>query len=213
MKACIYLRTSTTDQHPEKQKAECLALAQSKGYEVTEEDVYLEKLSGYKDIERPKYEEIKQRAMKSEIRAVIVWALDRWVRNRDTLLDDVTMLRSCGVKLHSVKEAWLELINIEGSLGKTINDFLLGLIGTLGEMESSRKSERMLMAYENYKGDSWGRPSLSQDVDEQILDLHKKGLSLREIQASVTYWDTNRNKRNVSLGYVHKIVSKRSIKQ
>ena len=202
MKADIYLRTSTTEQHPEKQKQECLEFAKRKGYEIGE--IYLEQLSGYKQIDRPYYNEVKERARQGKIQAVIVWALDRWVRNRDTLLEDVTTLRNYGVKLHSVKESWLEAINIDGSLGKTIQDFLLGLIGSLGEMESKRKSERTLMAYKNHSGKKWGRPNI-KNVDEQIINLINLGTPLRQITKEVYYWDKSRNKKYVSLGYVHKV--------
>ncbi len=204
MKVSIYLRTSTKEQNPELQKNDCINFAISKGYEI--DCIEEEKLSGFKDIERPKYEMIKEKARRGEIKAVIVWALDRWVRNRDTLIEDVTILRTYGCKIHSVKEAWLEAINIEGSLGKTIQEFLLGLIGSLGEMESQRKSERMIIAYKGYSGSSWGRPELAKEVNEQIIDLFLKGHSLREIREKVFYWDSNRNKKIVSLGYVHKTI-------
>jgi len=202
MIADIYLRTSTTEQHPEFQKQECLEFAERKGYVVGE--IYLEQLSGYKQIDRPMYNEVKERARQGKIQAVIVWALDRWVRNRDTLLEDVTTLRNYGVKLHSVKENWLEVINIDGSLGKTIQDFLLGLIGSLAEMESKRKSERTLMVYKNYTGNKWGRPNL-KNVDEQIIKLIESETPLRQITKEVYYWDKSRNKKYVSLGYVHKV--------
>jgi len=202
MIADIYLRTSTTEQHPEKQKQECLEFAKRRGYEIGE--IYLEQLSGYKQIDRPNYNEVKERARQGKIQAVIVWALDRWVRNRDTLLEDVTTLRNYGVKLHSVKESWLEVINIDGSLGKTIQDFLLGLIGSLAEMESKRKSERTLMAYKNHIGNKWGRPNI-KNVDEQIINLINLGTPLRQITKEVYYWDKSRNKKYVSLGYVHKV--------
>lgn len=204
MKADIYLRTSTTEQHPEKQKQECLEFAKRKGYEIGE--VYLEQLSGFKQIERPYYNEIKERARQGKIQAVIVWALDRWVRNRDTLLEDVTTLRNYGVKLHSVKEAYIEMINLEGAMGKTITEFLLGLSGTLAEMESKRKSERVCMAYKNHEGKKWGRPKL-KNVDNQIKELLELGTPLRQITKEVYYWDKSRNKKYVSLGYVHKIKS------
>lgn len=206
MKAIIYLRTSTREQNPELQKQECMTFAKQRGYEVI--DCYEEKLSGFKDIVRPKYDLIKEKARLGEIQAVIVWAFDRWVRNRDTLIEDVTILRNYGVKLHSVKDNWLEAINIEGSLGKTIQEFLLGLLGSLAEMESKRKSERMKMAYDNYEGQEWGRPNLSNEVDSSIVEAYRQGKSLRNISKTVFYWDKNNNKKFVSLGYVHKIISK-----
>jgi len=195
MKAVIYLRTSTKEQNPENQKEECLRFAKNRGYEVSE--VLTEELSGFKDIIRPNYEKVVEMARKGEIQAVIVWAMDRWVRNRDTLLEDVIILRNYGVKLHSVKEAWLEAINIEGSLGRTIQDFLLGLIGSIAEMESERKSERVKIAFKNHKGKKWGRPKVHTDKIKIILDLYNQGLSYREIN----------KKSGLSIGAISKVLN------
>lgn len=196
MKAALYLRTSTTEQHPEKQERACKQFASSRGYEI--EGIYLEQISGYKKIQREKYDEIKDKAYRGEIQAVIVWALDRWVRNRDTLLEDVTTLRSYGCKLHSVQEQWLEAINIEGSLGKTIQEFLLGLMGSLGELESQRKSDRVRMAYKSHKG-KWGRPSIHTNKKKIIWDLRDKGMSYRDISKQT----------RISIGAVHKIIAEK----
>lgn len=195
IKAVIYLRTSTTEQNPELQKEECIKFAQSRGYDVIE--TYLEQISGYKDVERPKYELIKDMAHKGEINAVIVWALDRWVRNRDTLLDDVVILRNSNCKLHSVKEQWLEAINIEGSLGKTIQEFLLGLIGSLAEMESKRKSDRVKMAFNNHKG-KWGRKPTHTNKVNVVIELRNQGLNYRQIS----------EKSGLSLGKISQILKK-----
>lgn len=212
MKCVIYVRTSTVEQFPEKQLESCRRFAISRGYDVGDE--YIEQLSAFKDdVKRPLYEIIKDKAHSGEINAVIVWALDRWVRNRDTLLEDVTYLRDCGVKLHSVNESWLEAINIEGALGRTIQDFLLGLIGTLAEMESKRKSDRVKMAFESYKKEDrvykkWGRSSLPDRVTNKIIELYNGGLSMRKIaeHPDVYYYDKNNNKKNVSIGSVHKTI-------
>lgn len=211
MNAIIYLRTSTTEQDPENQRNACLEFAKSRGYTIKE--VCTEQLSGYKQITRPEYEKIKQLAHQGEINAVIVWALDRWVRNRDTLLDDVTMLRNCNVKLHSVQEQWLEAINLDGSLGKTIQEFLLGLIGSLGEMESQRRSERVKIAYNSHKNKDkkykkWGRRSLPERVIQEVLKLYDQGFSIRGISESVFYHDKNSNRKKISIGAVHKIIKK-----
>jgi len=188
MKAVIYLRTSTEEQEPENQKKECLDLAERRGYEVKE--VFLERISGYKQIDRPYYNKVKELARKGEIQAVIVWSLDRWVRNRDTLLEDTTLLGNYGCKIHSVKESWLEAINIEGSLGRTIKEFLLGLMGSLGEMESQRKSERVKLAVRkkdgktvSYKGKKWGRKGLSKQKLTKIREYYKLNptATLREV--------------------------------
>lgn len=206
MTKCVnYLRTSTTIQDAGLQAEETKKLANQKGYEIVA--VFEEKLSAFKQVERPYYEKVKEMARKREIDAVIVWALDRWVRNRDTLLDDVVLLRNYGVKIHSVKEAWLEAINIEGAIGKTVTDFLLGLIGSIAEMESQRKSERVKMAYQQGKNKrKWGRPSLSKIAKEKIISLHQEGKKIREIADIVSYADRNNNMKNVSIAVVHKII-------
>jgi DNA invertase Pin-like site-specific DNA recombinase len=211
LNCAIYLRTSTSDQDPEKQKNACMEFARSRGYNIKE--ILIEKLSGYKQIVRPEYERIKQMAHQGEINAVVVWALDRWVRNRDTLLEDVSMLKNYNVKLHSVKEQWLEAINIEGSLGKTIQDFILGLIGSLGEMESERRSERVKMAFQSYKNNErkykkWGRKELPERVVKEVLDHYDNGHSIREISESVFYYDRHSNRKKISIGGVHKIIKK-----
>lgn len=202
--AVIYLRTSTTEQFPEKQKADCLKFAESRNYNVIH--IYEEQLSGYKKIVRPNYEKVKQQAYAGEIQAVIVWALDRWVRNRDTLLEDISTLTSYGCKIHSVQEQWLEAINIEGVLGRTIQDFLLGLVGSLAQMESQRKSERTKMAYLNRSG-RWGRKSLPKVTQQKIIDCYREGKSLRQISKEIYYYNKNNHPKKVSLGAVHKIVA------
>lgn len=206
MKAVIYIRTSTAEQHPEKQLNDCKIFAEQRGYEIIE--VFEEKISAFKKVKREQYDAIKQLAHEGKINAVIVWALDRWVRNRDTLLDDVTMLRMNNIKLHSVKEQWLEAINIEGSFGKTIQDFLLGLVGSMAEMESQRKRERTIMAYKNHKGKKWGRAKIiTKDIIEKVLNASKEGMSIRKISQEVSYWDKHGNKKFLSKSIVHKIIS------
>lgn len=210
MKCVIYLRTSTTEQTPEKQLNDCLLFAKSRGYEVLK--VYTEQLSGYKtNIVRPMYEEIKTLAYEGKINAVIVWALDRWVRNRDTLLEDVTILRNYNCKLHSVNEQWLEAVNIEGPLGKTIQDFLLGLVGSLAQLESKRKSERTIMAYNNRKG-RWGRKGIPNVTKKKIIDLWLLKTPIRAISKQVYYYDKNKHPKYVSVGVVHKIINDYKLK-
>ncbi len=183
MKAAIYLRTSTLEQNPENQREACLKFAKSRGYDV--EGVYLEQLSGFKQIERPEYEKIKQKAHEGEIQAVIVWALDRWVRDRDTLLEDVMILRSSNCKLHSVQEAWLDTINIEGAFGRTIQEFLLGIIGSQAQSESERKSRRVKIAHSNHKGKKWGRPKIHTNKKKIVWGLRSDGKKLKEIASVV----------------------------
>lgn len=183
--AVIYLRTSTEEQHPENQLAACRMFAISRGYRIERE--YVEQLSGWKsDVKRPKYDEIRRLAHSGEIQAVIVWALDRWVRNRDSLIEDVGFFPSCGVKFHSVQEAWLESMNLEGPLGKTIRDFLYGLIGSIAQMESDRRSERTKagLAQARKKGKRLGAPPIEFNK-YRAATLLLEGMPTREVAAEV----------------------------
>lgn len=210
MKCVVYIRVSSLDQHPENQRDECLGFASSKGYEVR--SVFYEKVSAFKDKERPEYERVKELARLREVDAVVVWSLDRWVRNKDTLMTDVTLLRNYGVKLHSVREAWLEAINIDGPLGETVKDFLLGLIGSMAELESARKAERVRLAYEKHKADgkcSWGRRSIPERVKLEVLEARRHGKTMRQIASEVYYITKSKNKRFISVSLVHKILNEK----
>jgi len=199
-RAVVYLRTSTDEQNPEKQKKDCLSFAEGRGYTVV--DVLQEKVSAYKKkADRPEYEKVKRMAHRGEVDAVIVWALDRWVRNRRTLLQDVTVLKGQGVKLHSVREDYLEMMNIEGPIGDTIKQFLLGLIGSLSELESRRKSERVRMAYKNHKGRKWGRPCVHTNRKREVLKRYERGETYREIQGNVGF--------RISLGKISEIINEK----
>lgn len=211
MKCAIYIRTSTVKQEPQNQQMACEEFARVRGYEI--EGIYLEKISGWKQIHRLQYEIIKEKARCGKISAVVVWRLDRWIRNRDTLLEDVTTLKNYGCKIHSVQEAWLEAINIEGALGQTIRDFLLGLIGSLAEMESQVKSERVKLAIReengvkmSYRGKKWGRRQLSEEVAQEVIELRKKGATYDNISKVIFYWDKNGNKKFLSKGAIYNII-------
>lgn len=187
-KVVVYLRTSTFDQNPENQLKECLSLAEGRGYSDVE--VFREHLSGWKkDVSRPEYERIKLMAHRGEIKAVVVWALDRWIRNRDSLLDDVNYLAERGVKLHSVKDDYIEAINVDGALGRTIKDFMYGLIGSLAQMESDRKSERIRAARDNWSRPpnkkDWGRPKAKFNKHRAFYLLFDCGKSLRAVSSEL----------------------------
>jgi len=217
MKVAIYIRTSTTEQNPDLQLKDCKDYCKRRGWK--DYDIYKEHISGYKDIHRPERERIIQGIKRYEINHIVVWALDRWVRNREKLIEDITNITNRNAEIHSVKEEWLESVNIEGPLGKTIQEFLLGIVGSLAEMESSIKSERIKSAVRtkegvtrSYKGKKWGRRNLTSRIKEEVIKLHNDGHSMREISKVVIRYDKNQNEKNISLGAVHKILHEKQSK-
>lgn len=178
MKAGIYLRVSTKEQNEEIQKEECVRFCNNHNWEI--ECIYQERVSAFKkDVKRPEKDKLVEKARLGEIQHIVVWAFDRWIRDRDTLLEDVTTLLNYGCKLHSVKDSWFESINIEGPLGKTIREFMLGLIGSLAQMESERKGERIWLGKQKSKKKQ-GRKSIERDI-ELIKKLHNQRLSTYKI--------------------------------
>jgi len=179
--AGLYLRVSTKNQKEETQKSDCLDYCRNHNFEVNEKDIHQEKVSAFKkDIKRVERDKIIEKARLGEINHIVVWAFDRWIRDRDTLLEDVKTLLDYNCKIHSVKDNWLESINIEGSLGKTIREFMLGIVGSLAQMESERKSERIYLGKQKSKIKQ-GRKNKDFNYD-LIKELDKKGLSSYKIR-------------------------------
>ena len=178
MKTAIYLRVSTKEQNEEIQKEDCVNYVKNHNWEL--EGIYQERVSAFKkNVKRVERDKVIEKARLGEIKHIVVWSFDRWIRDRDTLLEDVNMLLNYGVKIHSVKDNWLESINIEGSLGKTIREFMLGLIGSLAQMESERRSERISLGKQKTTKKQGRKP---KEIDYNLIkELNDKGLSTYKV--------------------------------
>lgn len=225
----LYLRTSTKDQDPLLQEEAGIKFCQEIGLDSPE--IVPEQGSAYKlEKTRPKWENVVKMA-KNEKRAIVVWKYDRAFRNREEFYKFMKiMFEVYKVKIYSVTEPSIlkfwgmldksysdnpifnELVN---NLFKLLWDFMIQMAGEEAEEESRKKSERVKLAVrkekgkptKSYKGNKWGRKHLSRNIVKEVLEAHKKGLSIRKISESVFYWDKNNNKKNVSIGAVHKILT------
>ena len=95
-----------------------------------------------------------------------------------------------------------------------MKDLMLQVVSWIAEEESIKKSQRVKIAVrrdggitKSYKGNKWGRKSLSPNVINQIKELRFKGNSITQITKEVFYWDKNNNKRFVSRAVVHKVIN------
>ena len=209
----IYLRTSTEEQNPDNQLKDCVELVDRVG--LKDYETIPEQLSGWKDIEREKLNLIKQSIERKQIKNLIVWDLDRLYRNRKKLISFFQFCKSYGCKIYSFRQDWLESLNkIQEPFNEIMFNLMLEIMGWLAEEESNKKSERTKNAVRrqtgeptlSYKGNKWGRKPLSKKTISEILELHKKGLTIRDISGQVFYWDKNNNKKKVSISAVHKII-------
>lgn len=178
----MYLRTSTEDQHPEDQLAECKTLINEpfKLFQVKE--------SAWDDSKpRPEFEEIILMIKSGKVKILIVWDIDRIFRNRKRLKGFFEMCKSYNCQIYSFRQKWLtELQNLKLPEGfewigeMQINNFIQ-FLGWIAEEESSKKSDRVRKAFQNHKGKKWGRPKIHTNKKKIIWGLRKEGKSLRVI--------------------------------
>lgn len=176
MKTAIYVRVSTDKQEELNQLPECMELAAELG--LSDLEIIQEKMSAYKNPER----ESILGLLKAD--HVIIWSYDRLHRNRAKFMELMQYARQKGVKIHSVRERWLEeLYKIPAPWDTILTDFLLQVIGWMAEEESSKRSDRVRIAFERDKKDpdsnKWGRPE--KDIDATRLEACMSAGSLRKI--------------------------------
>ncbi len=208
----IYLRTSTEEQNPQNQLEACQQLAQKLNLQDCE--IFEDKVSGWKELERKNFNEIKKAIEKAQVKYLICWDLDRIYRNRKKLIEFFEFCKIYNCKIYSVRQDWLESINrIQEPFNEIMHNLMLQIMGWLAEEESNKKSERVKLAIkkrdgETYSkfGNKWGRKAInSPRLKEKVKELHNQGLSFREIlkHEEVYFYDKNKNKKKPSLATIH----------
>jgi DNA invertase Pin-like site-specific DNA recombinase len=206
--AVIYIRVSGGEQTEESQRQPCIDYCSEHGWNIVK--VFSDHAkSAYKNVKRPQYGMVLALARQRGIQHIVVWSLDRWCRRGPReLRSTIDYLGSYGVQLHSVKEQWIESINMPGSLGQTFKDFMIGIVGWLAEQESTRKSERVKesIRYQRaLKKGKVGRPGLPDAVKQRIGALLKQGCSYSYIRKQVTYKGKYNVKRHVSVATINAV--------
>ena len=204
----IYIRVSNTEQTEESQRQPCIDYCKEHGWNIIK--VYSDHAkSAYKNVRRPQYEKVLASVRQKSIDHIVVWSLDRWCRRGPReLRSTIDYLASYGVQLHSVKEQWIESINMPGSLGQTFKDFMIGIVGWLAEQESTRKSERVkesLKYQRALKKGNVGRPALPDEVKKRIAVLLKQGRSYSNIRKEVTYEGKYNRVHRVSVATINAV--------
>lgn len=173
MKAGIYARVSTHDQHTLNMQIEAMKkYAIARDWQIETEIAEIG--SGAKDT-RPKREELINQAKRRQIDVIIVWKLDRWGRSVNDLFHTLNELNSLGVGFISLTEA-LDLTTATGRA-------MAGLLAIFAEFEREILRERVKagIAHARQKGKNHGRPVTIKKYEERIKELYKSGLSKSEI--------------------------------
>jgi DNA invertase Pin-like site-specific DNA recombinase len=150
MRAAIYVRVSTADQHVENQLGELREYVQRRGWLVAGE--YQDAgISGAKD-SRPALDRLMRDARRRRIDVITVWALDRWGRSLRHLVSSLDELQQLGVGFVSLRDG-LDLSTAAGRLQATV-------LAGLAAFERDRLRERTLAGLERARkaGKRLGRP-------------------------------------------------------
>ena len=152
MKAAVYLRVSSRDgrQDEANQEPDCARLCTARGWEPV---WYRERESGAKA--RPVWRAVMEAARVGQVRAVVVWSLDRTGRSRVQIVHDLAELLRWRVDVASVKDSWLDQ-----APGPT-RDLLVQIMAWVAEGERLRLIERTHagLARARAKGKKLGRPA------------------------------------------------------
>jgi putative DNA-invertase from lambdoid prophage Rac len=169
MRAGVYARVSTLDQHCENQLVELRRYCEARGWTIVREYVD-EGVSGAKE-RRPALDELVKDAKRRKIDVLVVWRLDRLGRNLRHLILLLDDLQATGVSFVSLSEG-IDATTPAGRLQ-------LHVLGAIAEFERERIRERVRAGLSRVKaaGRRLGRPE--REVPEALL-APVRGLPVRE---------------------------------
>ena len=199
----IYIRTSTDEQEPKNQIKACENLCEGK-YELLQD-----KQSAFKDKkEREGFEKGKKLIKSGKVKRFIVWDWDRIYRNQKKLVEFFKFCELYKCQIHSVNQKYFDdFYKIPPPFNEIVSNLVLNLMGWTAEDESKRKSDRVKLAVrkkngvtKSYRGNKWGRKSLSTQKKNKLKEVYQKNksLSIRELAKEV----------GVSKSVVHKYLTK-----
>jgi len=160
-RACLYLRVSTVDQHPESQLHDLEAMAQQRGFEIVKQ--YTDRVTGTK-ARRPGLDQMLTDARRGQFEVVLVWASDRLARSVRHFLEVLDELNRLQIEFISFREQ----LDTGGPLGRAV----VVIIGAIAELERSLIVERVRAGLRRARleGQRLGRPPRQIDRDALLRD-------------------------------------------
>ena len=190
-RAVLYLRVSKQDQSIENQRSELERVANARGWRIvgTFKD---EGISGAFGREvRAQYDVMLKQGVQAKYDVVMAWDVSRLSRSLSDLVSTLDDLHACGIDLYLHQQA----VDTTTPAGKA----MFQMCGVFAEFERGMLSERVKAGLNRAKaeGKVLGRPIKVANV-KAILEDRKHGKTIRQIASE----------RSLSIGKVHKIVSK-----
>ncbi|MGA3168081.1 MAG: recombinase family protein [Terriglobia bacterium] len=178
MKAAIYVRVSTQDQHAENQLEQLRAFVLEQGWQP--HHLYRDEDSGANP-SRKAFLDLMRGASDREFDVVIFWSLDRFTREGTlATLQYLNQLSTCGVGFRSFTEPYLDSCGF-------FKDAIISILACIAKQERVRIRERVNagLARARAQGKKLGRPNLylKPEAEYEILHLRDVGRSWRFICA------------------------------
>jgi DNA invertase Pin-like site-specific DNA recombinase len=187
IRAAMYARVSTVEQHSENQIQELRRYCDARGWAVVAEHVD-NGVSGAAQ-SRPALDALRLGAKRRQFDAVVVWSLDRLGRNLKHLITLLDEFQTVGVSFISLKEG-LDWTTPAGRLQAQ-------LLAMISEFERARISERVRvgMARAKASGTHVGRPSGADVTDADLIAVANLSVRQAAVRLGVSKsWIANRRK-------------------
>jgi DNA invertase Pin-like site-specific DNA recombinase len=172
LRAAIYVRVSTPDQHVESQLYDLRELAAQRGFEVVHE--YEDRGVCGKKARRPGLDALMTDARRKKFSVVLVAAFDRIARSTRNFLQIVDELDSLGIEFISRREGV--------ATGDAMGRLFMTIISAIAELERSLVAERVKSGMRRAKaeGKVIGRARLDVNREQIVID-RRSGMSLTQV--------------------------------
>jgi len=177
MRAAIYARVSTSDQHNAIQVRELTEYLQRRGWELA--GTYQDTMSGAKAT-RPGLDKLMADAQQRRFDAVLVWKLDRFGRSLVHCVSGIQELSSLGIRFIATSQG------LDTDESNPASKLLMHILAAVAQFERELIRERVSAGMRNAKskgtrsGKAIGRPRRVSDREE-VLRLRQDGVSMAQI--------------------------------
>jgi DNA invertase Pin-like site-specific DNA recombinase len=174
MRAALYVRCSTRDQHADVQLAPLIAYAERRGWEVRQ---FIDAAVSGRQCKRPGLDALLVAVRRREVDSVVITKLDRLFRSTRHLSALAAELEALGVHLVVIDQS----IDTSTPAGK----LLFNVLAAIGEFEADLIRERTLAGLDaaRRRGKKLGRPKrvFNQRQVARVRRLRANGKSIRQI--------------------------------
>lgn len=172
MKVVIYGRVSTNVQDFNRQLNDLNKYCVKNGFQVIGE--FAEQISGLKkNNERKELLSMISFVKANDVEKVLCWEISRLGRNSLEVLKTIELLNENKISLY-IKNFNIETLDENGDTNP-LSTFMIQILSSIAEMESSQIRARMKSGYDNYRqnGGKVGRKTGYVKSDSEILDQYK----------------------------------------